>query len=82
LGSGRLVNIKRHIDSSAIELFVGDLKDPEVALRVVDGVDAVFHYAADPEVRVSTVNPEVHFNENIVATFNLLEGFPEAIICE
>jgi UDP-glucose 4-epimerase len=74
LSSGRLVNIKRHIDSSAIELVVGDLKDPEVALRVVDGVDTVFHYAANPEVRVSTVNPEVHFNENIVATFNLLEA--------
>jgi UDP-glucose 4-epimerase len=74
LSSGRLVNIKRHIDSSAIELVVGDLKDPEVALRVVDGVDTVFHYAANPEVRVSTTNPEVHFNENIVATFNLLEA--------
>jgi UDP-glucose 4-epimerase len=74
LSSGRLANIKRHIESSAIELVVGDLKDPEVALRVVDGVDTVFHYAANPEVRVSTVNPEVHFNENIVATFNLLEA--------
>ncbi|MCC6053997.1 MAG: NAD-dependent epimerase/dehydratase family protein [Thermosphaera sp.] len=74
LSSGRLINIKRHIDSSAIELVVGDLKDPEVALRVVDGVDTVFHYAANPEVRVSTTNPEVHFNENIVATFNLLEA--------
>lgn len=74
LSSGRLANIKRHIESSAIELVVGDLKDPEVALRVVDGVDTVFHYAANPEVRVSTTNPEVHFNENIVATFNLLEA--------
>ena len=74
LSSGSLANIKRHIDSSAIELVVGDLKDPEVALRVVDGVDTVFHYAANPEVRVSTTNPEVHFNENIVATFNLLEA--------
>lgn len=46
LSSGRLANIKRHIDSSTIELVVGDLKDPEVALRVVDGVDTVFHYAA------------------------------------
>jgi UDP-glucose 4-epimerase len=74
LSSGRLANIERHIDSSTIELVVGDLKDPEVALRVVDGVDTVFHYAANPEVRVSTTNPEVHFNENIVATFNLLEA--------
>jgi len=27
-----------------------------------------------PEVRVSTTNQEVHFNENVVATFNLLEA--------
>jgi UDP-glucose 4-epimerase len=29
--------------------------------------------AANPEVRVSTTNPEIHFNENVVATFNLLK---------
>jgi UDP-glucose 4-epimerase len=50
------------------------LKDPQVALRAVEGVDTVFHFAANPEVRVSTTNPEIHFNENIVATFNLLEA--------
>ena len=33
----------------------------------------VFHFAANPEVRVSTTNPEIHFNENVIATFNLLE---------
>jgi UDP-glucose 4-epimerase len=27
-----------------------------------------------PEVRVSTTNQEVHFNENVVAIFNLLEA--------
>jgi len=43
-------------------------------LRAVEGVDVVFHFAANPEVRVSTTNPEIHFNENIVATFNLLEA--------
>jgi len=37
-------------------------------------VDVVFHFAANPEVRVSTTNPEIHFNENVVATFNLLEA--------
>jgi len=53
---------------------LGDLKDPEVALRVVEGVEVVFHFAANPEVRVSATNPEVHFRENVVATFNLLEA--------
>lgn len=33
----------------------------------------VFHLAANPEVRVSSTNPDVHFNQNILTTFNLLE---------
>jgi len=74
LSSGRMENIKHHLESRSVELIVGDLKDPQVALRGVEGVDIVFHFAANPEVRVSTTNPEIHFNENIVATFNLLEA--------
>jgi len=74
LSSGRLENIKHHLDAGNVEIMVGDLKDPQVALEAVKGVDVVFHFAANPEVRVSTTNPEIHFNENIVATFNLLEA--------
>jgi UDP-glucose 4-epimerase len=74
LSSGRIENIKHHLDAGSIELIVGDLKDPQAALKAVEGVDVVFHFAANPEVRVSTTNPETHFNENIVATFNLLEA--------
>jgi len=74
LSSGRVENIKHHLESRSVELIAGNLKDPQVALRAVEGVDTVFHFAANPEVRVSTTNPEIHFNENIVATFNLLEA--------
>ena len=74
LSSGRVENIKHHVEANTIEFIVGDLKDPQVALRAVEGVDVVFHFAANPEVRVSTTNPEIHFNENVVATFNLLEA--------
>ncbi len=34
----------------------------------------VFHFAANPEVRVSVTDPRVHFEENVVATFNVLEA--------
>jgi UDP-glucose 4-epimerase len=74
LSSGRIENIKHHLYVNSVELVIGDLKDPQVALRAVEGVYVVFHFAANPEVRVSTTNPEIHFNENIVATFNLLEA--------
>jgi UDP-glucose 4-epimerase len=74
LSSGRVENIKHHLDTNSVELIIGDLKDLQIALKAVEGADVVFHFAANPEVRVSTTNPEIHFNENVVATFNLLEA--------
>jgi UDP-glucose 4-epimerase len=74
LSNGRIGNIKHHLDANSVELIIGDLKDLQTALKAVEGVDAVFHFAANPEVRVSATNPEIHFNENVVATFNLLEA--------
>jgi len=71
--SGRLENVEHHRSNLRVEVLKGDLKDSRVAEESVKGVDVVFHYAANPEVRVSTTNPEIHFNENIVVTFNILE---------
>jgi len=74
LSNGRLENLAQHRDSPNVEVVVGDLKDPETCLKAVNGVDVVFHFAANPEVKVSTTDPEIHFRENVVATFNLLEA--------
>jgi UDP-glucose 4-epimerase len=74
LSSGMLENLSQHRGNPRVEVITGDLKRIEDALKAVDGVNAVFHFAANPEVRVSTINPEIHFNENVVATFNLLEA--------
>jgi len=71
LSSGRLENLAHRRD---VEVIIGDLKNPQDAQKAVRGVDAVFHFAANPEVRVSTTNPDIHFNENVVAAFNLLEA--------
>ncbi|MCS7367596.1 MAG: SDR family NAD(P)-dependent oxidoreductase [archaeon YNP-WB-062] len=72
--SGRMENVEHHRGNRNVEILRGDLKNFEEAERTVRDVDVVFHYAANPEVRVSTTNPEIHFNENVVATFNLLEA--------
>jgi UDP-glucose 4-epimerase len=67
-------NVEHHVNSQVVEVVRGDLKDLEVVKSAVDEVDTVFRFAANPEVRVSTTNPQIHFNENVVATFNLLEA--------
>ena len=82
LSSGSLENLSMHKDDPRLEVIIGDLKKPEDISKAIDGVDAVFHYAANPEVRVSTTNPEIHFNENVVATFNLLEAVRKSDVKE
>jgi len=72
--SGRMENVEHHRGNRRVEILRGDLRSPKEAEEAVKGVDVVFHYAANPEVRLSTTNPDVHFNENVVATFNLLEA--------
>jgi len=72
--SGRLENIPHRRGNPNVEVVVGDLKNKEDSLKTTKDVNVVFHYAANPEVRVSTTNPEIHFSENVVATFNLLEA--------
>jgi UDP-glucose 4-epimerase len=77
--TGRLENIKHHVNSEVVEVVRGDLKDLRCVERALEGVDVVFHFAANPEVRVSTTNPQIHFNENVVATFNLLEEMRRSV---
>jgi Nucleoside-diphosphate-sugar epimerases len=36
-------------------------------------VDAIYHLAADPEVRTGSVDPGRHYRRNVLATFNVLE---------
>jgi nucleoside-diphosphate-sugar epimerase len=47
LSSGTLENIQSHLDKKQIDFNQLDLLEPGVADRVVDGVDIVFHLAAD-----------------------------------
>ena len=47
LSSGKLENIRGHIQAAAIEFIEGNLLDQSVARQAVDGVDIVFHLAAD-----------------------------------
>jgi len=74
LSSGCLENVKGWLSDSRFEFVHGDLKDLGVAEEAVDGVEVVFHLAANPEVRVAEVDPSIHFRENLLTTFDVLEA--------
>lgn len=72
--SGRVENVSHHLGNPMFEVVRGDLKDLDEVSRALTDVDVVFHFAANPEVRVSAIDPVIHFNENVLGTFNLLEA--------
>lgn len=52
----------------------GDLLDVETLVSAMEGVDFVFHFAANADVRFGTHHPRRDLEQNTIATFNVLEA--------
>ena len=76
LSAGNLKNLKQSATAANYHFIEGDLKNPESIGKALQHVNIVYHFAANPEVR--EVDPGLHFRENQVATFNLLESMRES----
>jgi UDP-glucose 4-epimerase len=55
-----------------VRLFEGDIRDPELLRRAMDGVDVVFHQAALPSVPRSIADPISCHDVNATGTFQVL----------
>jgi len=74
LSAGKLENIEKWLNAPNFQFILGDLLFPEKILEHLKGCETVFHLAANPEVRISSENPKLHYEQNVLATFNLLEA--------
>jgi dTDP-D-glucose 4,6-dehydratase len=80
LSSGRVENLSRV--RGRVELVVGDVKDFETCLRVLRGVEAVYHFAANPEVRVSVTDPGGTLQGKRSSYIQHRRGLPEGRVRE
>ena len=76
--SGKMKNIQHLKDHPSLVVIKEDLKQPKQLSLVIEKCDLIFHLAANPEVRIGETEPNVHFQENILTTFNLLETMRQA----
>ncbi|NPA48101.1 MAG: NAD-dependent epimerase/dehydratase family protein [Thermococci archaeon] len=74
LSAGSLDNLRRWLDDERLEFIKGDMRDLKVVKEAVDGVEVVFHLAANPEVRIGSQSPELLYETNVLITYNLLEA--------
>jgi len=61
-----------------IEIFMGDVRDPNGVRTAVKGVDAVFHLAALIGIPYSYHSPDSYVDTNIRGTLNILQGARDA----
>ncbi len=76
--AGTMENMQHLVGNPSLKLVKEDLKSPRQLDKIVAEHDLIFHLAANPEVRVGQTEPKVHFEENVVVTFNLLEAIRRA----
>jgi UDP-glucose 4-epimerase len=60
--------------STQFRLIEGDLLDLDSLTTAMRGCDFVFHLAANADVRFGTEHPRKDFEQNTIATFNVLEA--------
>ena len=74
LSTGSLANIEHHIKLPNFKFVKGDLREPGSWVNEFRDCIAVFHMAANPEVRHSMVEPLNHYQQNVTVTMNVLEA--------
>jgi UDP-glucose 4-epimerase len=72
--NGKIENIQHLTGNPSLTIVKEDLKRPKRLGQIIDASDTIFHLAANPEVVIGETDPKTHFEENILATFNLLEA--------
>lgn len=74
LSAGVMENLEQHMDNDRFTFIEGSITSDEDVNRALIGVSTVFHFAAQPDVRLSATDPMFDFRINMIGGMNLLEG--------
>ena len=74
LTSGKIEFIQGHIDSGLVTLIEGDITIFEDVLSAMNGIDCVFHLAANPDIRLGTKITDTDLKQGTIATYNIVES--------
>jgi len=74
LSSGNLEFIEKYVGEPNFSFIEADLLDEGAIEKACGDIDLIYHVAANPDVRLGAENTKVHFDQNILTTYNLLEA--------
>ena len=77
LSAGSLSFLEEHFGNKRFRFHRADLLNDPLR-NFFEGCDAVWHLAANPEVRIGAENPKIHIEQNVLATHKVLEEMRKA----
>ena len=72
--TGRREFLEEALKNPRFTLIEGDTLDLDFLTKSMKGVDFVFHFAANADVRMGTEHPRKDLEQNTIATYNVLEA--------
>jgi UDP-glucose 4-epimerase len=78
LSNGKREFIAHHIGKPGFEFVHADIHEPEKLLAAMEGVDFVYHLAANPDIRFGTANTDFDLRQGTLSTYNVLEAMRKA----
>ncbi|MDP8261801.1 MAG: NAD-dependent epimerase/dehydratase family protein [Candidatus Ancaeobacter aquaticus] len=74
LSSGERSFIQKHEGSKNFTFIEGDLIDRPLLEKSIKGSDAVYHFAANPDIRYGIEYTDTDLTQGTIATYNVLEA--------
>ncbi|RNI15770.1 NAD-dependent epimerase/dehydratase family protein [Methanohalophilus sp. RSK] len=74
LSSGNIKFIENYFDEPNFTFINGDLLNINELKEACKDVNFIYHVAANPDVKLGASDTRIHFDQNIAATYNLLEA--------
>jgi UDP-glucose 4-epimerase len=72
--TGRIENIKHHLEKEKFRFIESDIRDRNDVEEALEGMDAIFHLAAITSIPYSMKYPKITYEVNVNGTRNLLEA--------
>src|SRR5919112_5017691 len=83
LYNGSKENISNWLGNPNFKFIYSDLLLDQFILRkAIDDCDIVFHLAANPEVKVGATDTKIDYEQNVLATYNVLEAMRNSKNCK
>jgi UDP-glucose 4-epimerase len=74
LSTGVMNNLRQHEEDVKFLFVKGSITSDDDVSKVMNGIDLVYHFAAQPDVRLSTAQPLLDFDINVQGSLLLLEA--------